>query len=280
MPWHATCDACSAASPAVPPMNAPSPRQSAANFEASGSRNATSSRRSAPLADSTSRRVEHGDRAFREQLAAPSVVARSGACSSTAHERSCRRSELREERTLPSEARRFAQTLPAAPTAEGPKLHEREDSARNEGWHAGGRRPGEAVIVDALLTEVRVQSLLLGFTHACCPRLALSQCHLVTCEGQRPCWQNAPHTWTCGLGGASARRRVMCKSWTREQVKSLKQQIAEQKHRELLLELRSLELERERDSMRALWEAEKDRQTTMHKAMASAMGAMGLQQQL
>ena len=64
------------------------------------------------------------------------------------------------------------------------------------------------------------------------------------------------------------------------QVKSLKQQIADRKHRELLLELRSLELERERDSMRALWEAEKERQTTMHKAMADALGAMGLQQHL
>ena len=287
VPWHATCDACSVASPALPAQNKSGYRRSPNGMQNSRSRGARSFLKTAPVADATCDPAPNSTQARQERLAAPSSGHQAG-CSSTAHERSCKRSEAWQPVQPRTEQQRLVQTLPTANVSQQQsKVHDREDSARQESWHANRRRPGETVIVDALLTEVRACSsrwrgapkLLWLPRPPCLKSQALghhTSASTLTLTLYRGGFSTANHV----VGKRALYGSTLSKRNWHVQVKSLKQQIADRKHRELLLELRSLELERERDSMRALWEAEKERQTTMHKAMADALGAMGLQQHL
>jgi hypothetical protein len=59
------------------------------------------------------------------------------------------------------------------------------------------------------------------------------------------------------------------------QIQSLKKQLAQHKEREVLLEQRAMELERERDCIQALWEAEKGRHGLAQKAMMSTLASAG-----
>jgi hypothetical protein len=60
------------------------------------------------------------------------------------------------------------------------------------------------------------------------------------------------------------------------QVKRLRKQLADRKQRETILELQASELERERDSLHALWLSERERHALVQKAMMSSVTAAGL----
>lgn len=59
------------------------------------------------------------------------------------------------------------------------------------------------------------------------------------------------------------------------QVVALKKEVLERKARERLLEQRNRHLERERDCIQALWEAEKSRHNLMQKAMFATLASAG-----
>lgn len=58
-------------------------------------------------------------------------------------------------------------------------------------------------------------------------------------------------------------------------MQALKNEVWQRKDRERLLEQRSRHLERERDCMQALWEAERSKHELMQKAMLSTLESAG-----